>query len=66
MKKANAVIKKIWSIGEKKIGRYFAIRTMLHDSVVRGIILYGMEVCNWERQAELEKLQISEVNIRVS
>lgn len=32
---------------------------MFYNMLVRGIILYGLEVQGWEKQEEIEKLQLN-------
>lgn len=37
-KKAIVALKQTWNIGERQFGRYYKMRKMMFDSVVRGIM----------------------------
>lgn len=56
--RTNAVIQSMWSVGEKKLREDYWTRLRLYNSVVRTMITYGAIIWGWERQAEIDKLQV--------
>lgn len=45
------------SVGERILGD-FLTRVMLYYRIMRAIIMYGAEIYGWERQTDIEKLQV--------
>lgn len=55
--KANAVMGRMWSIGERRFKNNWRWRMRLFDTMVRGIVMYGVEIWGWKEQREIERLQ---------
>ena len=55
--KANAVVEKVWSIGERKLKNDWKKRMRLFDALVRSVMCYGTEVWGWKEWKELERIQ---------
>lgn len=55
--KANAVMGRMWSIGERRFRNNWKLRMRLFDAMVKGIVMYGVEIWGWKEQTEIERLQ---------
>lgn len=56
--KANGVLGRIWSIGERKFKNAWDLRMRLFDTMVRGVFLYGAEIWGWKEWKEVEAIQM--------
>lgn len=57
-KKANIAVKKVWSLGERKVKDDFETRLMLFDYLVVGVLAYGAEIWGWLERESIEKIQL--------
>ena len=48
--KANAVVGKIWSLGERKFKEDRKKRMRIFDALIKSIMCYGVEVWGWKRK----------------
>ena len=55
--KANTMLGKIWSLGERKFRDDWRKRIKLFDALVKSVISYGAEIWGWREWKELEKIQ---------
>ena len=46
-------MRQVWDIAEKKFKDDFKRRTMMFDSLVLGVMTYGMELMGWRERAEM-------------
>ena len=51
LKKAEIVMRQVWSVTDRKFKDDFKRRMMMFDSLVLGVITYG----KWEKSAEIER-----------
>ena len=58
LKKANIVMRQVWGIAERKFKDDFKRRMMLFDSLVLGVMMYGIELIGWKESAEMERIQL--------
>jgi hypothetical protein len=45
----------VWGIGKRKCGGDFRRRTMMFESMVESVLMYGAEIWRWKEQEELKK-----------
>ena len=57
VRKARIAMGWIWSFGERKFKGDIRWRVKLFDSIVKGILLYGVEIWGYKEWKEVEKLQ---------
>lgn len=55
--KANAVLGKVWGIGERLFKDQWKERMYLFDAITKGIILYGAECWGWWQHKRIETIQ---------
>ena len=55
--KANAILGRIWSLGERKFKEDCGRRMKLFDALVRSVMSYGAEISGFKEWKELEKIQ---------
>ena len=55
--KANAILGRIWSLGERKFKEDWERRMKLFDALVRSVMLYGADIWGFKEWTELEKIQ---------
>ena len=56
-KKANVVMRQVWGIAEKKFKDDFRRRMMMIDSLVLGVMMYGVKLIGWRKSVEMERIQ---------
>lgn len=54
---ANGCVGRMWNIGKRKFGDDWTKRMGLFNVMVRGIIMYGVEIWGWKGQREIEKIK---------
>lgn len=56
-KKARMIMGKVWGIGERKFKADVKWRLRLFDSLVKSVMMYGVEVWGWTEWDKMEKVQ---------
>lgn len=54
-RKANKAIRKIWEIGERKIGHDFSKRMRMFDNLISCMLIYKTEVWGRKQHEEIER-----------
>ncbi|KAJ3666832.1 hypothetical protein Zmor_002262 [Zophobas morio] len=55
--KAMQIMGMVWSIGERIFGHDVRRRMKMSDSLVRSVLMYGVEIWGWKEYAETEAVQ---------
>ena len=58
LKKANMVMRQVWGIAERKFKDDFKRRMMMFDSLVLGVMMYGIELIGWKESTEMERIRL--------
>ncbi|CAD6242993.1 GSCOCG00009629001-RA-CDS, partial [Cotesia congregata] len=54
---ARQAMGRVWGLGERKFGGRLKWRTLLFNSIVKSILMYGAELWGWNERKEVERLQ---------
>jgi len=57
VRKAAAIMGRVWGIGKRRFGRDWGRRLWLFDRLVWTVMGYGVEVWGWREREEMEKLE---------
>lgn len=57
-RRSNVVLNQVWGIGEWEFKADFKMRMFLWESLVLGMLLYGVELWGFRERREVERLQL--------
>lgn len=55
--KVNSCMGKLWNFGERRFKDDWKLRMKIFDTMIQGIMTYGVEIWGWKEQKVLEKCQ---------
>ncbi|KZC11443.1 hypothetical protein WN55_03032 [Dufourea novaeangliae] len=61
VRKAMAVMGKVWRIGKRYFKNDFQTRMVIYRSLVESILMYNVEVRGWKEQEKMENIKIKYV-----
>ena len=58
VRKARRVMGAVWGLGERLCGGDMGMREMLFRQLVRGVLMYGVELWGWKERRDVEAVQV--------